>query len=325
MNLLFPDSESYKLLSDCIRSAGESVLMLNKINKKRKAMNSKDNAPISNFEWTDELVKEFYEKWHGDRHYNEVIKDLLPKAISNFKSQHSSSGKEDGKDWAIEMFSCTKSIGMVTPYNFTRNHTDGLYYGAMVSPQKLDSLINHPNYQIHSVRRLSDKEVFSIGDEILHREGDGQNWNCKNKGDIIGFSVNKLEELAVGFMPKGETSKSGDVWRELINIKKTPQEKPVLFTTDDGKEIREGDEFFAINSYDFIGGPVSYTAYAPYYKMPNLKYFSSEKKANEYILQNRPVLSLNDVEKCIKCNSGIQYPIINHNKLKELAQSRITP
>ena len=72
-----------------------------------------------------------------------------------------------------------------------------------------------------------------------------------------------------------------------------------MFTTEDGVDIFEGDKYFictaslsnCINNEGIV---------SKFFKPnPNYKYFSTKEKAEEYILMNKPVLSLNDILKIL--------------------------
>jgi hypothetical protein len=293
MNALFPDMETYKLFSDCLNKACETVSILNKIKQKRKAMNSKDNAPISNFEWTDELVKEFYEKWHGDRHYNEVIKDLLPKAISNFKSQHSSSGRY----WEI-----TKVIhkGAISFFSTGRGYT-------------LDE-IQKDGHSIYEVRRLVDGEVFRIGD-VLVKYGTIESFKIQSGKNLLAKCNDGQEPLSHVFL---EDCKKAPI----------PPPKPVLFTTEDGVPVFDIDQdlYWVLATGDWKTECSMLPANVNNYNK-TWKAFSTAEARAEYVLQNRPVLSLSDIEKCMKHEDamGYKWGFLDSDKLKALAKSKITP
>jgi hypothetical protein len=72
---------------------------------------------------------------------------------------------------------------------------------------------------------------------------------------------------------------------------KASKSKPVLFTTEDGKHIYEGDDYWFIRHDDTIG-----TANSSRPPLPKGKAtFSTEAVAKEYVLMNKPCLSVNDI------------------------------
>ncbi len=89
----------------------------------------------------------------------------------------------------------------------------------------------------------------------------------------------------------------GLVSASIETLSKVKQPIP-LFTTEDGIEIFEGDRVWFVNDamhvdqYDFIkmGGENDLKYYPNWYK-----YFSTKEKAEDWILMNRPCLSVNDL------------------------------
>jgi len=79
------------------------------------------------------------------------------------------------------------------------------------------------------------------------------------------------------------------------------KEKPVLFFTEDGKEIREGDEYYYVleSINNCIIGKNNCTKFGISLNRKGIKYFSVKEAAEEYIILNKPVLSINDVQKCL--------------------------
>lgn len=153
-------------------------------------------------------------------------------------------------------------------------------------------VIIEPYWKIHSVKRLSDGEIFTIGDKVV-------NGNIINEFELID---NKLKvwtvhpSYTIPIKPKdnGSITGCGNMsFNWLNNIKKIKQP---LFTTEDGVDIFKGDDYYhtdiklkihkgtnaKINSGNLIG-------------LEGYNYFSTKEKAEEYILMNKPVLSLKDV------------------------------
>ena len=155
--------------------------------------------------------------------------------------------------------------------------------------------------KIHSVKRLSDGEIFTIGD--------------KYKSDIIN-EIKTIESIDLSF-DKIMIRPTGYGFSELKNIIKL---KKPLFTTEDGVDMFENFIVYAVRpdytlwcpkvTYNFIGNIIN-----------DYKIFSTEKAAEEYILMNKPCLSLNDIEKAwfMSVDSG---PLMKHG-LKELDKSKL--
>ncbi len=156
--------------------------------------------------------------------------------------------------------------------------------------------------QVISVRRISDGEVFSVGDNARHKE--------LNYGAIEKFTVDSNNLMWVWI------NKTGHV---LSSIEKAKQK---LFTTEDGKDIFEGDEYWYANVKESSSPfPAKYNATRGglYGESYSEKTFSIEQAAKEYIINNKPCLSYDDVMKVV--GHEFTYPIIV--KLKELVKQKI--
>ena len=130
-------------------------------------------------------------------------------------------------------------------------------------------------WNIYSVKRLSDGEIFTINDRIKVFCG---------YSFIKKFNINNLNVLIC-------TSKTG----ECFNIENLEHIKKPLFTTEDGVDIFENDEVWGITK----------NVWKPFYRNAKLNNkivtetwfhgkFSTKEKAEEYILMNKPCLSIND-------------------------------
>ena len=109
-----------------------------------------DNA----FVWTDELVKEFVITYNNVANLIRGV-DPIGQSIKEFKqtkpSQPSSELKE-GKDWEI--------VSLIGKNDWV------IYKSAYTFPECFQTLVDSNEFPIHSVRRLSDNTVFSVGDKV---------------------------------------------------------------------------------------------------------------------------------------------------------------
>lgn len=148
-------------------------------------------------------------------------------------------------------------------------------------------------WSIHSVKRLSDSEVFTVGDNTKY-------------GCIDEFYIKNNHLLATTVLES-----SG---KYLKDLQKTKQS---LFKTEDGKEIYEGDNTFGIDEkYQFL----KFNGWVwKKNESPNKlhKHFSTKEKAEEYIIMNKPCLSINDVL------SVGQRVIVDEGKLEQIVKSKI--
>lgn len=164
-------------------------------------------------------------------------------------------------------------------------------------------------YSIWAVRRLSDNEVFAAGQKVFNREGEGVNWS-ERQSTIMGFS---LMDYGCGMVVKlysdGETSPNGDFVRELCDIKAAPARTP-LFTTHDGKPIYEGDWYWCVwPSVGFVSICVQTIPHRWWEQLDTLT-FSTEAAAEQWIADNKPMYSLNDIRETLE----IEIPKWGGNK-----------
>lgn len=161
------------------------------------------------------------------------------------------------------------------------------------------------NWGIYSIKRLSDGEVFTVGDKIT-----GASYN-----DVRVIKTIKLNPMCIG---KGIYFEQSGGHTELEAAKKA---KYPLFITEDKVEVFENDsvwlvkpsieKFFIINWKKYFGDNGK--------PMPKDKAFSKEINAQKYIDESKPKYSKKDILNIIaKCtygsiiNGGI---IINENSL----------
>jgi len=140
----------------------------------------------------------------------------------------------------------------------------------------------HNGGAINSVQRLSDGEVFTIGDRY-HVLSDA--FISDKSYENLGLPIEKFDII------NNEINVNQNYLLNLIKkVKKTP-----LFTTEDGVEIFVGDDFFVVETqfdkyrlHKTIGGHFTKD------RSTRLRFYSKEK-AEEYVLLNKPCLSLNNL------------------------------
>jgi hypothetical protein len=140
------------------------------------------------------------------------------------------------------------------------------------------------NTDIHSVRRLSDGEVFTVGDKINFGT-DGYN------------GYNPIEKFTIENHPIKYNCQALLVWNKnnyMFEISLWKKHKPVLFNTEDGQPIYEGQGYAytpkgTLNYVNITDGN--------FHPLPKdgFLYFSTEAAAKEYVLMNKPCLSVNDI------------------------------
>ena len=159
------------------------------------------------------------------------------------------------------------------------------------------SLLSCNGNKIHSVKRLSDgkEEIFTIGDKTT-------------LGIITCFRLLD-NEIMVDFDN-----------RNSILLKSTQLQhiKEPIFQTEDGVDIFEGDTIYEIFPTFTIYETKWYNYYGKNGKpLKNKIYFSTKEKAEEYILMNKPCLSLKEIKETTTIKG------LSLKKLEKLVKSKI--
>jgi hypothetical protein len=147
-------------------------------------------------------------------------------------------------------------------------------------------------YKINSIKRLSDGEIFTVGDKFQ----DGTITYMRKSPDLMWIFHNGK--------------------RINVKLEDAFKIKQPLFTTEDGVEIFEGDNIWEV----FSSFQISITIWKSNYgnngkPLKNKLYFSTKEKAEEYILMNKPCLSVKDV-----MNAG--YGICNPQTLLKIVKEK---
>lgn len=227
----------------------------------------------NNFVWTDENVKEYL------RSITSVEgNDYWQQEINKFKASKQQS-VSNGKDWKIVSLADTWNNGY-TVYPFTSIPKDG------------------DRFKIHSVKRLSDNEVFTMN-------------QITNKGQITGIHIGRENELYF-------TCKKDHNTDYEVTINQLQKAKPIIFTTHDNVSMYEGQNYWRVLDFNkwLITNP-------SYVRGSNELYFSTEEAANEYILLNKPCLSVNDVNAYYNHLFNVKHDNMFMEGLKNCAQSKI--
>ena len=111
--------------------------------------------------------------------------------------------------------------------------------------------------------------------------------------------------------------------KDFIASKQQSVSKDKLFTTSDGVAVYEGDEFWLLfTAPDSIGNP--YKTKARKELLPFRSYqktFSTEEVSKNWVLMNKPLLSVNDVFKVL--GEVLAFPDATLSEIKKLAESKL--
>lgn len=158
------------------------------------------------------------------------------------------------------------------------------------------------------------KEIYPIGTKVK---------NLETQSELIRKEDGWYKQDKTGYTDTDIKRREGKRFELVENSKKL---KPVLFTTADGVDIKEGDIFYQAN---LIHGVKSWTTEYPIYFNKDIMktLFSSKEKAEQYILLNKPCLSIIDIQSIYisakegynKNGNGISY----FEQLKTLVKSKL--
>ena len=171
----------------------------------------------------------------------------------------------------------------------------------------IEALLNCNGNKIHSVKRLSDSEIFTIGDKV------------------VGYN-NSIAKIKTIYLVGEISLNIGTDKSEGFSLKNLKKIKKPLFTTEDGVDIFENNTSIYILD-KFTIRHIKHKDFNVISKY--VKYFSTKEKAEEYILLNKPCLSLNDLKQFFpdtyvpfkKGESATED--VNTKQLEDLVKSKI--
>jgi hypothetical protein len=196
---------------------------------------------------------------------------------------------EDSNDWK-EVKEYPKIVSFRNTTNGVIFHIceDGFYTsyspGCKIGTFNKEYFLKESHFEIYQVA-VSETEVFTLGDKveiIMNRPKYSKSTISRFKLEANGcISVRVSEYCSVS----------------LHDIRKTPE---VLFVTEDGIEIFNGDKFYYISIRE--PNPACYSGYAQEGSAmnTNYKYFSTVEAAKKYIDENKPIYSKKQVREAIE-------------------------
>lgn len=140
-----------------------------------------------------------------------------------------------------------------------------------------DWLINN-NFRIQAVRRLSDGEVFTVGEEISFGDEDIHRIECFKEQSSNNFWAYYNSYLCYG-----------------ANIEVLKKIDKPLFKTEDGVDIFSKYKSYYLVTKDFV------IAYCSVHSEKDLEYnlFSTKEAADEYVKMNKPEFSRNQISEML--------------------------
>lgn len=165
------------------------------------------------------------------------------------------------------------------------------------------------NYKIHSVRWEPTGEIFTLGDTVKQT-------NFPSYPAI--FVIKEMEIKHDYLIAYGEDRANSGLSLEVLT-----KQFPKLFTTEDGKDIYNRDRYCYLNPLtDYISSVVTAQGQtAKEYDLPEYKYFSSKEAAETYLINNKKLFSVKDIEEMFDKQYNYKDYIVK--KATEIAKTKI--
>jgi hypothetical protein len=253
---------------------------------------------MEDFKWTDELVKQYAEVYRFSSSRT---------SIEQFKEDH-----QPKKEYEILSYTFQKRV-----YN---KNNFGEFCCGFDAP--VQSLLLHPEDMktIHSVKRLSDNEIFTVGDRVQFYNNSVIE-SFKVSGNTMVCDLSYTEQYMDGF------SSLGNAYNVSINL--LSKFKQLLFTTEDGVSISdENQTLYAVltkaqweTREDTVKRMKERSSFSTPLN-PAWKYFSTDEVRLHYIIRNKPSLSWNDVFNLFKDNGSSTQKFLD--AVFEKSKSKIT-
>lgn len=153
--------------------------------------------------------------------------------------------------------------------------------------------------KIHSVKRLSDGEVFIVGDSVSATDNIFFDWedkmsNIKSGTWLIDYYNTTIKEfkfiddvICIVYSCKNQR------FGQPLEFVKKLNNKP-LFKTEDGVEVFKGDSYCKVNNYSNYSVVIGFVAQGAQDNYKGLK-FSTKEAADEYVKMNKPEFSRNQI------------------------------
>jgi len=216
------------------------------------------------------------------------------------------------KDYEILSFICNQNFNNLKYGEIIYLQKNKQYRGgkdnSIKSHNGVEGVLKCIQWSIHSVKRLSDGEIFTIGDNVQYFVLN--EWDKSSISKIIKFTIDKdyQDNKIVIFTDRNEIP-----WAYLSEtVRKT---LTPLFTTEDGVDIFEGDKYSYVNY--LLRGFYNITSHSNHALKDSMKFFSTKEKAEEYILMNKPCLSINEINSVYKNTDFIKLKKLVQNKLNK--------
>jgi hypothetical protein len=264
-----------------------------------------------NLDYWEEVIEKEWEILHFK---NESNNQVYFKNGDYYNTYNSDIGKRN-YDYCLKYYSVLSAKNLKTGVEFS--------IGDKVM-RHVDDKCPNPNTEVRLVDKIYSKDCELYFDTIADRNFilslfskvkaplfttfDGEDiYEYTNRG-FVWVIDNKFEYMlpvrdvnVKGSLTTPETYKVFSTKESAEKWVKENTKKP-LFTTYDGVDIFEKDETYAVG-LDFNVSEKKYFLGT----YPNAKYFAEKERAEEYILMNKPLLSINDIIDILDKSNAEQF------------------
>ena len=181
----------------------------------------------------------------------------------------------------------------------TKNKCHIIHKVGYTFPECFQTLVKANDiFDIHSVKRLCDSEVLTLGDKYVAYNGS------------IGGSISEFRLVR------------GEIYINCVNIPLNDIQKvgEPLFKTQDGVELFGGESIYGVTD-DF---QLCYTSIATKENVKGVRIFAKKENAEKYIKENKPQYSLNDIRnvltKQMECTNWVMIDV--DNIIKDLEKQK---
>lgn len=237
----------------------------------------------------------------------EISSEICDKVFQNWSNDRSFT------DLASEYIEEQMHHKMVLPYSNGNKHWEILRFSSLGKPNPpicLEEIIIDESYRVQSILRLTDNTVFTIGDIItISKESSG---SLKISDIILTIhGVRFGNDSGFAYSP-GES---------LIAIK--CETAPIILTTTDGVDITNPHSmtYWLLPKQDWPTKVLRASLCAHNSHSAWLK-FSTETGRNEYILDNKPVITRREI---LGAFAGFQGDMNPKSKLLHLINEKFSP
>ncbi len=254
---------------------------------------------------TGEICEYFNEDYYKSKNY-----DLIHKYFVELSSEWEEITE---KDYEILSFKNTNTDNLVKLQNNNKYNIKnrGIY--------TLEECLGFKYLTIYSISRLSDNQVFTVGDDIIEQ---GEHSKIKSFKIIVNdLAIRIKHQVTKGLSTIFQFSK----FEHYIP-------KKVLFTTKDGKKVFEGDKVYIVIVDDdnnistneegkhFESQICSSEHGGTRYEFVQNRCFSTKEAAEDWIFKNKPCISYQDMWKVWENNKS-KWSLMN--EIEQLVKTKL--